>query len=492
MRGFRTTWVVRSVAVLLCTAFSQDAAQIDAIASALNRRDFSTALELLRPAVQQSPGDARLWTMRGAAYEGEGNMKEARASFQSALKIAPDYLPALQSAAQIEYEAGSSAAIPLLERLLHLRPADPIGHGMLAVLEYQRGNCRGAVGHFERAGALFDQKGDGLHAYAACLVKLKRFDAGAKVFEKALVLDPSNTRERRLLASLQLMAHQPNDAITTLKPLLESGNPEADTLDLAAAAYEESKDTEQAVNALRQAILLDPHNVSLYMDFASVSSAHQSFQIGVDAINDGIEFLPNSAPLYFARGVLYTQLAQYARAEADFQTAYRLDPSQSLTVAAQGLAAVQANDLDGAVANVQAKLARHPNDPLLLYMQADILAQKGADPGTPEFRLAMTSAKKAVSLRPALGPARSVLAKLYLQTGQYSEAVAECRKALALDPKDQAALYHLIQALRKTGNKEEIPDLLNRLAWLRQQATKEERELNRYKIVEGDAPAKLP
>jgi tetratricopeptide (TPR) repeat protein len=79
-----------------------------------------------------------------------------------------------------------------------------------------------------------------------------------------------------------------------------------------------------------------------------------------------------------------------------------------------------------------------------------------------------------------------VLAKLYLQSGQYPEAAAQCRKALEIDPNDQSALYHLIQALRKTEKKDQIPELLKRLALLRQQATKDEREQYRYKLVEGD------
>jgi tetratricopeptide (TPR) repeat protein len=102
----------------------------------------------------------------------------------------------------------------------------------------------------------------------------------------------------------------------------------------------------------------------------------------------------------------------------------------------------------------------------------------------------MRSAKKAVELRPALGPARSVLAKLYLQAGQYSEAAVQCRKALDINPQDQSAVYHLIQALRKTDQKTEIPELLNRLAQLRQQAANDEREQYRYKVVEDEAPPK--
>jgi tetratricopeptide (TPR) repeat protein len=210
--------------------------------------------------------------------------------------------------------------------------------------------------------------------------------------------------------------------------------------------------------------------------------------VGINAVNEGIGLEPKAAPLYFARGVLYVQLAEYGKAQADFETAYELDPNQSLSAAAQGLAAVQQNDLDHALADVQEKLAHKPNDPILLYLQADILGQKGAEPGTPEFQTALHAAGKAVALRPTLEPARSVLAKLYLQAGKYPEAVAQCRKALDLDPKDQAALYHLIQALRKGGRKTEIPELLKRLALLRQEAAKEEREQYRYKLVEGEAP----
>lgn len=467
-------------------AFAQAPAdQIRAIASALQGRDFAKALELLRPALQQSPGDAQLWAMQGAAYVGEGHRQEALASFRSALKLSPDYLPALQGAAQIEFDAGTPEAIPLLQRLLRLRPADPTGHGMLAVLLYRQGNCGAAVVHFEKAGRLFDSQVDALHAYATCLVKLRQPDRAAKVFQRTVALNPDDHRERQLLASIQLMAHQPQDAITTLGPLLGSDHPDVGTLELASAAYEDTHDTERAVDVLRQAVLLDPGNVNLYLDFANLSSVHQSFQVGINVVNDGLSLEPKAAPLYFARGVLYVQLGQYDKGQADFEKAYELDPNQSLSVAAQGLAAVNANDLDRALTTVQTKLERKPSDPILLYLEADVLIQKGAEPGTPEFQLAMRSAKKAVSLRPTLGPARAVLAKLYLQAGRYPEAVEQCRKALDIDPKDQTSLYRLIQALRKTGDNAEIPGLLKRLALHRQEATKEEMEHYRYKLVEG-------
>jgi predicted Zn-dependent protease len=152
------------------------------------------------------------------------------------------------------------------------------------------------------------------------------------------------------------------------------------------------------------------------------------------------------------------------------------------------LVAVQANDLDHALTSIQEKLQRKPNDPVLLYLQADILSQKGVEPGTPEFQLAVRSAKRAVSVDPTLGDARVVLAKLDMQTGQYQDAIEQCRKVLISNPDDQTAVYRLIQALRKTGQTQEIPELLQRLAKVREQTTEEDRERSRYHLFEDDSP----
>ena len=462
--------------------------RIAPIASALRSQEFGKALELLHTALQESPGNPQLWTMQGVAYAGEKHTQEALNSFHHALQISPDYLPALENAAQVEFEAGSSAAVPLLQHVLRLRPADPATHAMLAVLAYKRGNCPAAVVHFEKAGALLDSQLGVLHAYATCLVRLRQLEGAAKVFQRIVALQPDDPQERHLLAAIQLMADKPQDAIATLGPLLQAENPDAESLELAAAAYDDAKDTPQAISTLRRAILLDPQNVNLYLDFANISYTHASFQVGIDVINDGLEQQPKAAQLYLVRGVLYIQLAQYDKAEADFAKAYELDPSQSLSAAAQGLAAADANDLDRALTTIQTKLLRKPDDALLLYLQADFLAQKGVVPGTPEFQLAMRSAKKAVSLQPNVAAARGVLGKLYLQAGQYPDAIEQCRKAIKIDPKDQTALYRLIQAERKTGNQSEIPDLLKRRAQVRQQASQEERQHSRYKLVEDDAP----
>src|SRR5512132_1113297 len=112
MSEIRTIRNALLVPILFCTwALCQMGGDsIAPIASALRSQEFDKALQLLAPALQQSPGNAQLWAMQGAAYTGLGRKKEAIASFQRALKISPDYIPALQGAAQIQFDSGDASA----------------------------------------------------------------------------------------------------------------------------------------------------------------------------------------------------------------------------------------------------------------------------------------------------------------------------------------------------------------------------------------------
>jgi tetratricopeptide (TPR) repeat protein len=470
-------------------AAAQTSDPLPPITSALRAGQFDRALELLEPALQQNPKSAQLWTLEGISFSGKSNKNAALAAFHRALSLSPDYLPALEGAAQIEYENGGKDAASLLQRVLALRPHDPTSHAMLAVLAYRRGDCAAAVTQFEQSGSLIDAQPGALEGYGDCLLRLKQPERALAVLGRALEQANGDPAARYRLASAQLMTQHPKDALATLAPLLQENAPGADVLELAASAYEDDGNTPEAVRILRQAIVSDPHNVNLYVDFANVSLDHQSYQVGIDMINAGLQAEPKAAALYVARGILYVQLAQYDNAESDFEMADTLDPKQAIGSAAEGLAAVQKNDPDQALVTVREKLAKKPNDAFLLYLKAEIITQRGPDPASADFRDAIASAKKAIAIRPSLAAARDILAKLYLQAGENEAAIEQSRKALNTDPKDQTALYHLIQALRKSGRKQEVPNLLKELADLRAQATREEAEHNRYKLIEQKSPS---
>jgi len=459
-------------------------AGVGSIATALQNREFDKALQLLQPALESSPHNPQLWAFQGLAYAGRGNTRAALGSYLSALKIAPDYLPALEGAAELEYEAGSPEAVPLLERVLRLRPHDATSHAMLAVLAYKNGDCKKAADHFSESAPVLDSQPGALEEYGACLLKLKEADKAVGIFEQLLKAHGDDPRARQGLAAVQLAAGQAQDALTTVQSLLDA-NPDVRTMQLAAAIYEANHDTPHAVKILHEAILKDPRNTALYVDFADMALDHQSFETGIEMINAGLKMQPAAAELYLARGVLYVQIVDYDKAEADFETAERLDPHQELSAAAQGMVAEERNQKDPgqALATVRAKLAKKPGDAFLWYLQAAILSQEAPEPDSTEFQQGLAAARKAVTLDATLTAAHNVLAKFYLDSGQDALAAKECRLVLEQSPEDQTAMYHLVIALRKTGQQAEIPELLRKLAKARQDATRQEAEHNRYKLV---------
>ena len=461
-----------------------------AIQAALRAGDFAQALQLTRSQLQQSPRDAKLWTLQGIAFSGLGKNKEALAAYDKALTISPDYLPALEGAAELEYKAESARAIPRLNRILKQRPNDPTSHAMLAALSYKEHDCAAAVKHFALSGELIKNQPAALGEFGSCLVELQRPEEAIPVLAQITALLPDDPRHRYDLAVAQVDAHHDKDALDTLQPLLAETEPDPDTLDLAASAYEDQGDTPKAVNLIRQAILTNPKKIEYYLDFATLSFNHQSFDVGIDMMNVGIQQAPNEARLYVARGILYIQLAQYEKGEGDFQTAMRLDPRQASGAIAQGMAQIQQSNLDQALATTNSQLKSHPQDAFLHYMKAQILVQKGASAGSPEFKEAIAAAMRATQLNPDFVLARDVLGSLYLKSGQLTLAIEQCRLALRANPSDQESLYHLIQALRQSGkgSKTEMAELVKQLADLRRQTRNQESSANRYKLTEA-APA---
>lgn len=499
MTGERSFWRIGGMAIVFLLipprALAQGSSEsVQSIVEALRAHEYDHALHLAEAELQSTPEDPQLLTLEGLALSGLGKRKEALREYDAALRLTPDYIPALEGAAQIEYETGGERSVTLLNRLLVLRPDDPTAHGMLAAIDYRRGDCASAVKHFQAGGAEVSSEPVALEEYGDCLVRIGQAGEAVSVFLKLSEMSPGDARATYNVAVAQIAAGKSQEAIQTLQPLLEAKSPDSSVLDLASEAYESLGETPQAVKLLRQAIILGPDNPKLYVDFATLSLNHSSYQVGIDMINAGLSRLPNSAALYAARGVLYVQLAEYEKGEADFETAERLNPTQAFGSDAYGLAKFQQNNLDDALASVRSKLKSHPGDAFLNYLLAQILTQRGATPGTPNFKEAVDAAEKAVRLDPNLTEARDVLAGLYLKSGHNEESIHESRQVLKKEPDDPEALYHLMQALRRTGKVEEIPDLVKRLAAAQSASSKKELSQNRFKLVEPgeNQPAETP
>src|SRR5882724_1029406 len=197
------------------SASAQSAANADvirSIESALRAQNYDQALQLIQPQLPRAAKDFKLLTLQGIAFSGLGKDREALTAYNRALAISPDYLAALEGAAQLEYKTGSSRAVPLLNRILKLRPDDPTSHAMLGVMAYKGHDCPTAVKHFHVSAQILSSQPAALAQYGSCLMDLQRAQDAIPVFQQIAGLLPSEPHSQYNLAVVFLTANRNQEA----------------------------------------------------------------------------------------------------------------------------------------------------------------------------------------------------------------------------------------------------------------------------------------
>lgn len=491
---FRSVLIAGFALSLLPQAQAQSGkVPISAIESMIRSQQYDQALKTLKAELRTDPSDPRLWTLEGVCFALQGSDNDAVAAFDRAVRISPGYTPALRGEVQILYKTGDKRAIPLLERLLKADPGDATAHEMLGMLEKGAGDCRGAVSHFLLVKEAIANHPVSLEAFGYCLVQLNRNEDAIPVFRQLIPLLPGRTYPSYDLAVLLVAAKNNDEAVKVLEPLLTPGQTDPDILSLASQAYEATGSTPKAVELERQAIVLDPTEPTYYVAFAELCLAHDSFQVGIDMMNAGLQRAHNRASLYLSRGVLYAQLGEFDQAEADFKQAEQLDSTLSIGAYAGDLAILQRNDPNRAMAQVRKQLADHPNNPLFRLLLAQLIMTKAPEPRSPEFNEAMRDAMAAAKSKPDLVDAHNQLASMYMSLNQYEQAIKECKISLQYDPSNEAAMYHLVISMRHTGRSpDELQPLVKRLAEMHKKSLQNETDRKRFRLVEEGSAAAHP
>lgn len=449
-----------------------------AIVQQLHAGNPQAALSLAQTALQAAPHDCALLSLQAIALSSLGQPKPSLSSFRSALVSCPEYLPALEGAAQLQLAAGSPEAVPLLQHILTLQPANLAAHAMLASALRAQKRCAEALPHFVASQSLFPARPDLAQSYGACLTDTGDLHAALPVYQQLLSSAP-NDSVRYDVALLQWRTGDAATALETLAPLL-TGTHQVPALGLASRIHEQRGETPEAVALLRQAIVQSPDQLENYLEFASLAFNHTSFQVGIDMLNLGLQRLPNSPPLLVARGVLEVQLSQSEAASADFHLAHRLDPTLSFATDAVGILESQHHQTSDSLALFQAQAHLHGDDPLLQYLLAEQLTQSSQGNETGQLQAAIAAARRAVALDPHYLAAHDLLARLYVRTNQLQLAIAASEAALALDPNDQEALYQQLMARRRSGQTASLKELSERLSQARRENELRQQRTDRY------------
>jgi tetratricopeptide (TPR) repeat protein len=272
----------------------------------------------------------------------------------------------------------------------------------------------------------------------------------------------------------------------------------------AGVAAEKDHKFEVAVKEFKQVTELDPSLVDGFISLGQAYMEQGNYGAAIAPLKHALELNQDSLPAHQLLG--YSLLSQGYASEA----IPHLQRSPDKT--ALGIAQIQVGQLPEAVANLQASLTAHPNDPDILYYlgrASGLLAKQSVDtllaayPDSARAHQAMAENyfvlrrmqdaekeyREALRLRPALPEAHLALGEVYAGAFQWPKAEEEFRIQVKLQPGNAEAAYRLGQALLEEGKAHEARAELVRADHLLPDMPETLYSLGKAASLEGDTAA---
>ena len=504
--------------IALTAQTSENYSQAEAL---VRQGQFDQSVVLLSRILVHEPKNLQAHNLLGIALTGKHELPAANQEYRKTLQIKPDFVPALKNLAINELAQNEvEAALRHFTAALKLAPQDPVIHAYLGKIAYSHQDYRAAVGHLEKTGELLKDPSVATELLESdlqlgqpqkareILGKLDsskiapewQFRLGLALAQHALFLEAipffrnvgSGVVESHdaafNLAVCYVETKQFPLAIEVLRGLVDQGPKTAELENLLAEAYESNQQTQEAINALRESAQLAPEDENSFADLTALCAKYEAYELGLEIIQAGLHYHPQSDRLIFQRGVMYALKGQFDEAEKDFQLAGRLAPEKNLSYAALGVSYMQAGDPVKAIASLRQRVAEKPEDSTLQYLLGETLMHSGAVLGAPEFVEAKAALETSVKLNAKSPDSQVELAKIYLKEGHVDDALRHLEQARAIDPKNTAVYLQLVIAYQRKGKPELAAAMRAELNRLNEEEGKKTPNRLRLRIAEENSP----
>ena len=212
---------LESASALDATGFQPDLALI---AAHLRRKEFDKALEAANTLEKKQPKNPLTFNVKGVVYGAKGDYKNARTSFEKALELQFDYLPAAQNLARLDIaEKKPEAALGRFEAILAKQPKNEQALIGLAGVQVATGAPpKDVLATLDRAVAANPASVAAKVALAEYHLRTGDAKAALAVLQGAAATSPNDPRILEMLGLAQQRMGENNQAIETYKKLADA------------------------------------------------------------------------------------------------------------------------------------------------------------------------------------------------------------------------------------------------------------------------------
>jgi tetratricopeptide (TPR) repeat protein len=285
--------------------------------------------------------------------------------------------------------------------------------------------------------------GQALHE-AIAAYRAGKLDEAEALCHRTLDKQPNHIGSLQLLAAVAANKAAPRRGIELMEKAIELCPNSVDShLELARLLILDKRNSD-AIAALKKAIEIEPGSAGVYNDLGLIYLEGRDVEKAVDCFDRAVAIDANLAIAHFNHGVALEQKGNYSRAIESFRRVVAIDPDFAEAHARLGNLLLFENDRAGAFAHLRRAAALRPDSVLALTSQAKILMEEEKVAAAEEL------VKRAIDLQPRNGYLHGLLGTILMALGRFHDAAVSFDMALALNRRQTAAYYDLVNIKKLT------------------------------------------
>ena len=391
------------------TASESDAGQYQAdlaiIAAHLQRNEIDKALVATRELEKKQPRNPLTFQVYGEVYLAKRDAAAARRSFEKALELQPDYLPAVRS-------------VGLLD-LADKRPDD-------ARRRYE---------------AMIAKDGKNEPAYLA----LAEFEARAgtdvefiiDILQRAVKANPQAPSAWQALVILHLRNNDPQAALTAARSASAALPDDPRVLDALAMAQQAAGESNQAIETNRKLAALQPASAIPLMRLGFLYSAQKNFNRAIEELKRAKRLAPNAREPSALLAQAYIAAARYDDAVNEARELQKRDPKYAVGYALEGDVYVRQKKYPQAEKAYREVLRLEPKADRAAIGLYRVLIEEGKSKDAEALIVKWTAEN------PKNAAPRVYAGDRELSAGNPKAALVHYRAAIEIDPNNALALNNL-------------------------------------------------
>ena len=335
----------------------------------------------------------------------KGDIPAAKTHYEAALKLVPDYAPALIGLADIAQRQNNTLQIEQYlrsaERAAPRSPAVHLAWGRYFVRSKQLGRAETSL---LKAHEIEPRAIPPLLELGDLYLLLGRAPDSLAIFRKAVALDAKNKFAQYGFGSAAAASGQRDEALRAFAAAAALAPEDAAPLRAAGLVYLEIGDASKALAAFDAGLVRQPTFIPLMLGRADALARLKRWDDALAQIGQAEKLAPKAAEIKLKLADIYQAASRWNEAEAQYLNVVKLDPNSAMAY----------NNL--------------------AWMT---IARKG------DASKAIAWARKAVTLSPNSSPFRDTLGWAYRSAGDLPNAQATLLQAIRLEPNVADYHFHL-------------------------------------------------